>query len=82
MTKALNKYISMDPEILGGSPVISGTRIPVDRVYHLIKHGESLDTLKEKYSWVDEKKIQYVIAYLMKVGLDEFKKAQKIQATS
>lgn len=85
MTKALNKYISMDPQILGGVPVISGTRIPIERVYHLIKQGESLEILKEQYSWVDEKKLQNVIAYLMKAGLDEFKKkkkTQKVQAAS
>ena len=82
MTKALTKYIDVDPNILGGTPVISGTRIPVERVYQLIKQGSSLDELQSDYSWVDKKKIQYVIAHLMKAGLDEFEKTQKVSIAS
>ncbi|MDO8571036.1 MAG: DUF433 domain-containing protein [Candidatus Daviesbacteria bacterium] len=78
MSKALKKYITVDREILGGTPVISGTRIPVERIYELIKQGHSLEALKDEYSWVDEKKIQFTIAYLMKAGLNEFEKVQKI----
>lgn len=72
----------MDPQILGGEPVIAGTRIPVERVYHLIRQGYSTDTLEREYPHVSPKKIQLVIAYLLKAGLNDFKKTQKIQATS
>lgn len=78
MPQALKKYINIDKEILGGTPVISGTRIPIERIYELIKQGYSLEDLQNDYSWVDKKKIQYVIAYLMEAGLNEYKKAQKI----
>ena len=62
--------------------MISGTRIPVERVYHLIKQGYSVSDLQEEYSWVNKKKIQLAIAYLVKAGLDEFEKTQKIQAAA
>lgn len=78
MPKALYKYISMDKDILGGTPVISGTRIPVERIYELIKQGHSLEVLQEEYPWVDKKKIQFTVALLMKAGLDEFEKTQKV----
>lgn len=78
MPKALKKYISRDKEILGGTPVIAGTRIPVERIYELIKQGYTVENLQKDYDWVDKKKIQYVIAYLMEVGLNEYKKAEKI----
>ncbi len=78
MPKALKKYISRDKDILGGTPVISGTRIPIERIYELIKQGEPLEKLQADYSWVDKKKIQFVIAYLMEAGLNEYKKVQKI----
>lgn len=77
MPKALKRYISINKEILGGTPVISGTRIPIERIYELIKQGNTLENLQQDYSWVDKKKIQFVIAYLMEAGLDEYKKAQK-----
>lgn len=80
--KKLQRNIIIDPQILGGTPVIAGTRIPVERVYELIKQGYSLDNLHDEYSWVDKKKIQMTIAYLMESGLNEFKKTQKIQASS
>lgn len=82
MTKLLNKYITINSKILGGTPVISGTRIPVARVYQLIKQGDSVESLQEQYSWVDKKKIQNTIAYLMKAGLDEFEKTQKVLSTA
>jgi len=82
MSKKIGKYISVNPKILGGMPVIAGTRIPVERVYHLVRQGYSTQRLSDEYSWVDSKKIQYAIAYLMKAGLDEFEKTQKIQAAS
>lgn len=78
MPKALSRYISRDKDILGGTPVIRGTRIPVERIYELIKQGYSVENIQEDYSWVDKKKIQFAIAYLMKAGLDEFRKTQKI----
>lgn len=78
MTKLLKNYITIDQKILNGTPVISGTRIPVERVYHLIKQGNSVEALINDYPWVDKKKLQYTIAYLIKVGLDEFEKTQKV----
>lgn len=82
MPSKLNKYIVTDPNILGGASVIAGTRIPVERVYQLIKQGYSVEKLQTEYSWVDKKKLQYAIAYLVKAGLDEFEKKQKVQAAS
>lgn len=78
MTQILKKYITIDEDILGGAPVIAGTRIPIERIYELIKQGSSLEELQTQYPWVDKKKIQFTIACLMKAGLDEFEKAQKI----
>ena len=78
MPKALKKYVNIDPEILGGTPVISGTRIPIERIYHLVRQGYTTQTLKSEYPHVDSKKIQYVISYLMEAGLDAFTKAHKV----
>ena len=82
MPKTLRKYIEIDPQILGGAPVITGTRIPVERIYQLIKQGHSVETLQEEYSWVNKKKILSTVAILMKAGLDEFEKAYKTQASA
>ena len=39
-----NRYIAQNPEILGGTPVFAGTRVPV-RI--LIEHFEAGDRLDE-----------------------------------
>lgn len=78
MPQALGRYISIDPEILGGTPVVSGTRIPVARLSQLVKQGYSLESVQEEYPWVNERKIQFLVAYLMEAGLNAFNKAQKI----
>lgn len=82
MPKALKKYVDINPKILGGTPVISGTRIPIERIYHLVRQGYTTQTLKRDYPYVDSKKIQYVISYLMEIGLDAFTKAHKTPASS
>lgn len=77
MPKALYKYISMDKDILGGTPVISGTRIPIERLMALVKMGYSTEDLKEEYPHVDAKKIQFLMAYLLKAGLQAFEQSNK-----
>lgn len=81
MSTNLKRYIIIDNQILGGTPVIAGTRIPVERIAALVRQGYTTDTLKEEYPHVEATKIQYIISSLMKVGLDEFEKIQKVQAT-
>lgn len=82
MPKALKKYIDINPNILGGTPVIAGTRIPIERLTNLVKQGYTPQKLEDEYSWVEPKKIQYLMAFLMKAGLDAIEKTQKVQATS
>ena len=82
MPNKLKKYIEINPEVLGGSPVIAGTRIPLERVSSLVRHGYTTNNLKEEYPQVDVEKIQYIISYLMEEGLNVFKKTYKIQTTS
>lgn len=41
------KYITKDPDILGGAAVVKGTRIPVSRIIYLAKEGYTTDMIKE-----------------------------------
>ncbi len=72
MPQALKKFITIDDDILGGTPVIAGTRIPIVRLSELVKQGYTPKKLTEEYPHVDAKKIQFLIAYLMEAGLDAF----------
>ena len=46
---ARDRYIASDPDILGGTPVISGTQLTVYAVPGRLQDGESVDDLVEDY---------------------------------
>ena len=39
----LSQVIRSDPDILGGTPVFSGTRVPVQNLVDYLEGGESID---------------------------------------
>ena len=41
--------IVVDPEILGGTPVFSGTRVPVRILFEHLQAGDSLDIFLEDF---------------------------------
>jgi uncharacterized protein (DUF433 family)/predicted nucleotidyltransferase len=49
-----DQHIQRDPKIMGGEPVIRGTRVPVRTIAALIEDGESRDVLREDYPHVPE----------------------------
>ncbi len=48
----MKKYIISDPQIMGGAPVIKGTRIPIDVILHRLKEGNSLKAIHKLYPWI------------------------------
>jgi uncharacterized protein (DUF433 family) len=51
----MNKYIVSNPNIMGGAPVITGTRIPIEVILHRLKEGNTIESVHRMYSWVDIK---------------------------
>jgi uncharacterized protein (DUF433 family) len=41
--------VHSDPEILGGTPVFVGTRVPVKSLYDYLEAGDSLDEFLESF---------------------------------
>ncbi len=56
------RYIEHNPAVMGGEPVIRGTRVPVRTVAGLIERGESREVMCEDYPQVPEE------AYAVAVG--------------
>jgi uncharacterized protein (DUF433 family) len=50
MTK--DQLVTRSKEILGGTPVFAGTRVPVQTVIDYIKHGHSLDEFLDDFPTV------------------------------
>jgi len=49
---ALNNLITIDPDILGGQPVFTGTRVPIETLFDHLEAGISLDEFLEDFSTV------------------------------
>lgn len=49
----MKQFIISDPHILGGKPVINGTRIPVDQILFLLKSGFTIEAINEEYPQLD-----------------------------
>jgi uncharacterized protein (DUF433 family) len=45
----MSKYITTNSAILGGAPVIAGTRIPASRILYLFKDGYTVEAIHEDY---------------------------------
>lgn len=51
MTRAI---ISRDPEVMGGTPVFSGTRVPIKAVFDYLETGESVDAFLDDFPGVSK----------------------------
>ncbi len=48
----LNSLITTDPEILGGTPVFGGTRVPVESLFKYLEGNYTLDEFLECFPTV------------------------------
>lgn len=61
----MNKYnqIISDPNILGGKPIIKGTRISVEMILEWISSGASIDDIVKTYPHLSKESISEAINY-------------------
>jgi uncharacterized protein (DUF433 family) len=57
------EYITSDPQILFGKPVITGTRIPVDLLLEKLAAGNSRKEILEAYPKLTPEGIQACLQY-------------------
>lgn len=62
MTKQF-EHIMTNPKILGGKPIIIGTRISVEFILELIASGASVRDIVEAYPHLKEEAIREAIQY-------------------
>lgn len=55
--------ITIDPEILGGTPVFRGTRVPVDALLNNLEAGVSIDEFLENFPTVSREQVLDVIRF-------------------
>lgn len=45
----INEIVTIDPDILSGQPVFSGTRVPIDSLFDHLEAGVSLDDFLDDF---------------------------------
>jgi len=55
------KIVSIDPEVMGGTPCFTGTRVPIQTLMDYIEAGDSIDEFLKDFPTV---KRNQVIAFL------------------
>ncbi|MCE7734541.1 MAG: DUF433 domain-containing protein [Candidatus Heimdallarchaeota archaeon] len=55
--------IEMDPNKLGGKPIIKGTRIPVSTILANLEQGMSILDITEEFDGIDEEDVKAVIRF-------------------
>jgi uncharacterized protein (DUF433 family) len=57
----MNNVVNIDPEILGGTPVFSGTRVPIESLFDYLKRGRSLDYFLEQFPSVHRNQVEELL---------------------
>jgi len=51
------QIVHSDPEILGGTPVFVGTRVPVDALIDFLEGGDTIEDFLENYPGVSREQV-------------------------
>ncbi len=57
----MNKVINVDKEILGGTPVFMGTRVPVKNLFDYLEEGETVSGFLDDFPTVKKEQVQQVL---------------------
>ncbi|MCH8839905.1 MAG: DUF433 domain-containing protein [Planctomycetes bacterium] len=58
MSTNLSNLVTRDPDILGGTPVFAGTRVPIDTLMAHLKAGDSLETFLDDFPSVSRQQAE------------------------
>jgi uncharacterized protein (DUF433 family) len=68
MQMVANRLVTVDPEIQGGTPVFTGTRVPVKSLFDYLARGRSLEYFLEQFPSVNKEQA----SELLQCAGDEF----------
>lgn len=63
----MKDLITQDPNILGGKPIIAGTRMSVESILELLASGMKIDEILKEYSFLHQKHVLAAIDYANKL---------------
>ncbi len=61
------RIINIDPEILGGTPVFFGTRVPIKNLFDYLESGESINYFLDDFEGVQREQVIKVLEMSQKL---------------
>jgi uncharacterized protein (DUF433 family) len=61
------QVINIDPEILGGTPVFFGTRVPIKNLFDYLESGDSIEVFLEDFDGVGKDQVVKVLEISQKL---------------
>lgn len=56
-----SEVINIDPDILGGTPVFKGTRVPVKNLFDWLEKGKSIEDFVEDFDYIPKEHCMAVL---------------------
>ena len=69
------KIITVDPEIMSGTPVFAGTRVPVESLIDHLKAGDTLEDFLEGFPTVRREQAQAFLELALNAAVGEHARA-------
>jgi uncharacterized protein (DUF433 family) len=61
------RVINIDPEILGGTPVFFGTRVPIKNLFDYLETGDTIEIFLEDFEGVSRNQVVKVLEMSQKL---------------
>lgn len=61
------RVINIDPEILGGTPVFFGTRVPIKNLFDYLETGDTIEIFLEDFEGVSKDQVIRVLEMSQKL---------------
>jgi uncharacterized protein (DUF433 family) len=56
-----NEIITVDPDILGGTPVFKGTRVPIKNLFDWLENGKSIEDFITDFDYIPRAHCQAIL---------------------
>lgn len=75
----MNKYITQNPDILGGKPIIKGTRMSVEVILEFLAGGMEIKEMLKEFPFLTKGQIQAAIQHAAE-ALERKRRSADLQA--
>ena len=66
----MSSVINVNPQILGGTPVFAGTRVPVESLFDYLKRGKSVTYFLEQFPTVSRQQVEQLLDEVKSTALE------------